>query len=249
MSGRNTHPVILALAILGAAVACFLWLRPSMGPRDATDAANCQNDLCFLWTALKAYEADNGQLPAAGGGSDGSMTQPSWRVALLPYLEYSHVYAQYKQDEPWNGESNSALATRLGTPREYRSPVYDNPQPDCTQYVAVVGPGTAWDPDGPRRLADLSETTPDLILLVDSPMSDIHWMEPRDLSLEQMSAEAIARRDREGVPRLIGRFVLFADGQAWQLNEDCPESEIAKFFTIEGARKYHREEVLGPYRR
>jgi hypothetical protein len=50
-------------------------------------------------------------------------------------------------------------------------------------------------------------------------------------------------------PRRLNGVVLFADGETWILREDCLEEEIAKLFTITGAKKHSREEVLGRYHR
>ena len=44
-----------------------------------------------------------------------------------------------------------------------------------------------------------------------------------------------------------GFVVLFADGQAWFLSEKIPFATLEKFFTIEGAKRYSREKLLGPF--
>ena len=41
--------------------------------------------------------------------------------------------------------------------------------------------------------------------------------------------------------------VCFVDGAVWFLKDSVPKSEIAKFLTVESAKKYDREEVLKDY--
>ena len=41
--------------------------------------------------------------------------------------------------------------------------------------------------------------------------------------------------------------MIFADGSVWFLAAETPWAEVRKFLTIEGAKRYDREEVLGPF--
>jgi hypothetical protein len=43
--------------------------------------------------------------------------------------------------------------------------------------------------------------------------------------------------------------VLFADEAVWFLDRDVALEDLKKFFTIEDAKQYEREQVLGPYAR
>lgn len=43
-------------------------------------------------------------------------TALSWRVHLLPYLGYAHVYSQFKLDEPWDSDHNSQLLYLIPEP-------------------------------------------------------------------------------------------------------------------------------------
>ena len=104
----------------------------------------------------------------------------SWRVLILPYLGQEEVFKQYDFREPWNSAKNAALCSACAP--LYRCPAAGTPAAasTMTNYVAVVGPGTAWsskagdgNSDGDRR-----------ILLVELANSEINWMEPVDLTLD-----------------------------------------------------------------
>jgi hypothetical protein len=82
-----------------------------------------------------------------------------------------------------------------------------------------------------------------VILFVEVAHSGVHWMEPGDITLEGM-ADSI----REGLDG-DGFHVAFADGEVWFLSRDVPMANLRPFFTLDGARKHDREDILGPYRR
>ena len=58
-----------------------------------------------------------------------------------------------------------------------------------TNYVAVVGPDTAWPGTQERTLKEFRERP--TIVLVETFASDIGWLEPRDLSVEEFVAELV----------------------------------------------------------
>ena len=239
---------VLAIAAVTVVVFCVLLLTPGIESGPASTHAVYHNRLKMAHYAIKAYEADRGHLPppyCAGAGADKLV---SWRVLLLKYMDYERVYAQYDFDQMWNSHQNLAFAERVGVPSEYRYPRGESGDPAVTPFVAVVGPGTAWSAADPVKFSEITDCAANLILLVGLSDSDIHWMEPRDLDIEQFVTDIERQPNAETHRRLAG-CVLFADGKVWHLRDDCPEQEIAKFFTIEGARKYNRDQVLGPYRR
>ena len=57
-----------------------------------------------------------------------------------------------------------------------------------TSYLAVVGPGAAWQGEKPRKLADFGGKAEATIMVVESLKSGIVWAEPRDISLDSHTA-------------------------------------------------------------
>ena len=108
------------------------------------------------------------------------------RTLMLPGgLSYSFP-ANYEFAEPWDSPRNSKrLAPDSPVFQDlFQCPSAGNKDPAITNYVAVVGANTMWPGcDGVKKAADGSDK--DKILLIEVINSDIHWNEPRDLTLEQ----------------------------------------------------------------
>src|SRR5438552_3335668 len=92
------------------------------------------------------YNDTHGQLPAAAAcGKDGKPLL-SWRVEILPFIEYGALYNEFHLDEPWDSPHNIELLPRM--PKIYASP-YDKycKAPRYHTFCQVfVGKGTPFEP-------------------------------------------------------------------------------------------------------
>ena len=64
----------------------------------------------------------------------------SWRVAILPFMEYNSLYQQYRQNEPWDSPHNVALVKQM--PIEFVSPSDGQAGEGETSYVMITGENT-----------------------------------------------------------------------------------------------------------
>lgn len=108
----------------------------------------------------------------------------SWRVLLLPYLEEKELYAAYNFNEPWDGPNNRKLAERI--PRQYVFHGFERPGNITTNYLAVVGDDTVWSSTRKVNWIDVKDGTSKTISIIENRGAGIHWMEPRDLSLNDL---------------------------------------------------------------
>lgn len=137
--------------------------------------------------AVANYEEANGHFPPAYiPGPDGTPWH-SWRVLLLPYIEHQDLYEQYSFEEPWNGPNNIQLLARM--PRLYEFHNARDRGQTFTNYLAVVGPETAWPGVEGLQRANLLDDPGDTILIVENRGLEIPWTEPRDLNFAILPME------------------------------------------------------------
>jgi hypothetical protein len=170
----------------------------------------CINRERQIVQALFAYEADKGHLPPAFIADAAGKPMHSWRVLILPYLERKDLYDAYDFNEPWNGPHNSKLAMNARSPFVYSG----NDYASHTNYFAVIGSGTMWPGAKTRSRKDLAaiEGSDQTILLVERAVSDVNWLEPRDLSFDEVCEMTPKKNPEFFSPHGQGTVVSLADG-------------------------------------
>lgn len=220
---------LFARRSLGCAVIAFLLITlamlvlPGINGERRGRRPQCLSQMRQIIAALQAYATNHeGQLPPAYIADENGKPMHSWRVLLLPYLEGQALYERYNFDEPWDGPNNSKLAREI--PRIYQCPDEysrdDTPQP-FTSYAVVVGPHTLWPGSEPGSLDRIPDGSAHTLLLVEVHDSAIHWMEPRDLTLDEMNPR-VNGKGRLGISSVHtgGAFVMWADGHGQLLTND-----------------------------
>lgn len=174
----------------------------------------------------------------------------------MPYCDRQEFFDQYNHDAAWNDKRNLQLAQHerfkylFACPsdphyKDAQDKDFDPNQPRMTNYVAVVGPGTAF-PGGDKRISfeDITDGPENTILVVEIANSDIHWSEPRDLEFDRMSFKI---NDPEkpciSSPHADGANVVFADGRSRRLSKTIPPETLRALFTINGGEKISRREL------
>jgi hypothetical protein len=232
---RNRSWLLGACALLGLAIIIGL----SHAVRTLNRAArrvNHRNNLKQIWLALYNFHDTYSGLPLAVRKDKAGRPLCSWRFQTLPFLESWMGSPAMEFGEPWDSPANQYWA-------ELRIRVYcwseeDSAEKLHTNVVAVTGPGTPFGDDLQKRVQDMDGGT---IILVEISHSGIHWMAPGDLTLDSIPESLVQGLEGDGF------HVLFADGQIWFLSADVPLEDVKKFFTIDGAWKHNREQILGPY--
>lgn len=230
--------VITILFVLGGS---FIVLLVSPAIEAARDNV-CQASMNCLQNALRCYAEENGSLPPAYfRGPDGTPWH-SWRVFLLPYLGYNDIYKRYRFDEPWNGPRNSKLAEEMDS-------FYQCPSGDCrgtpfTSYVAITGEGTAFPGRKGFKWDEFKDGHENTILLVEIDNSDIHWMEPRDLSIDTIQLFSQSTNSISS-PHPRGPGVVFADYlRVYRLKESIDQADFLALLTPSGGEVVTREDLF-----
>ncbi|MEX1231979.1 MAG: DUF1559 domain-containing protein [Planctomycetaceae bacterium] len=158
--------------------------------REGARWGQCRANLKQIGLALHIYRDVNGTFPPAYITNEDGKPMHSWRVLILPYFGDSRIYDRYDFSEPWDSPHNRELAqspdARLFS-RIFRCPSEtESEHSTITHFVAVVGENTFWPGSDVREMSDDDiKKYADQMMVVEMAGSDIHWMEPRDLTLEQ----------------------------------------------------------------
>jgi hypothetical protein len=179
--------------------------------------------------AVANYYDNNGSLPPAYIADESGKPMHSWRVLLLPYMEQSELYEAYDFSEPWDGPNNRKLFQRR--PRAYAFPNAEKGG-SVTNYLAVIGPQTAWPGAEPAVHKEIYANSGSTILVVENHGSGIHWTEPRDLQFDTMN---MSLRDEapDGVSspyKLVG--VVTINGGLNTLDPDLSPDELRAMLTL-----------------
>ncbi len=234
------------------------------GHRELAWLSHCRNNLKAIGLALHNYHQQYGQFPPQHVADAEGRPMHSWRVLILPYLgepKASNVYSQYRFDEPWNGPNNRKLA--IEAVENFRCWTTNAAEPDApltTHYVAVTGPGTAWPGPTGSRVEDISDGCNNTVLLVEIAASDIHWMEPRDVTLEEAlsghNGKCAVPSSHHYMERTYFFFatyplkgnVLTADGSCHCLEDQPSRNDLTALLSIDGGESINHDGVFGWHR-
>jgi hypothetical protein len=181
---------LLSLTCAIVVVVLLVWRVRSVF--DESRSASCKNNLKLIQFALLSYQQSHGTFPPAYLCDKDGKPVNSWRAEVVPFFWYNFRpgrddYAGgpgYDYSEPWNGPKNRTMKLEERRAYPFECPSDEHQKPAFTNYVAVVGPTTMWTGCEPvTPAADGSDN--DKILVIEVINSDIRWMEPRDLTLEE----------------------------------------------------------------
>lgn len=229
---KSAVPFLVRLVIYGAIIAVLIaLLLPAV--RTARPAARrnaCLNNMKQITLALLHYETAHGEFPPAYTVDAEGNRLHSWRALILPYLEGNTLHEHIDYTKPWDDPANAeARDTSL---YEYLCPSSSGDDLRLTQYMAVVDPDGAFAGETPRKLDEFEgDGTSNTILLVEvSQDRAVHWMEPVDVSIDEIMADA---------PN--GRFnhshvfsAAYADGHADFIDVDIAPETLRAQLTIAG---------------
>ncbi|HVX12990.1 MAG TPA: DUF1559 domain-containing protein [Pirellulales bacterium] len=230
---------MLAMVGIGCCLCCggglllALFFPAIQAKREQARRDQCTANLRRIAQAMQSYYTDYRCYPPGYVTDAKSRPIHSWRALLLPYLD-PPLAAQYRFDEPWDGPNNSRLANRV--PDVYRCSADTLPATSgTTNYVVINGQDTIFDGDKCAKKPQITDGMATTLLVVEIVDSDIGWLEPRDLRLEQLTGAVNAPKgDEVSSEHAGGAHVLTADGKTHFVTEGRAGQEIQGLSTKSG---------------
>ena len=206
------------------------------------------DDLCIeqlkrISLALDAYHGDHGCLPPLYLEDDAGNPAHSWRVLILPYLNGEDFYARYDFSEPWNGPHNMALVRHYPSIADnFRCPSDEANNNGETDYFAINWPDAVQDPHNiPTGDSAGHGNAPRVQYpIVEIRESGIHWMEPRDLSRDEVIRGLVSRSPHEGRSHFVTSGSTWHVLERWRIILSGEESDWLREWP---ARWVPREEI------
>ncbi len=205
----------------------------------------CRNNLKQIGLALHNYHDAYNSYPPAYVADEHGRPMHSWRVLLLPFLDEEKLYKEYRFDEPWNGPHNITLQDRI--PHIYSCPGYQfelrkskiasDYSRRLTNYVVIDDPTAIFDGEKGSTNDEITDGTSNTIAVVEVHQHAVHWMQPEDITPDEMMLEFIASRDEERTNHRDGMQVLLADGSARKLEPDLSREILKALLTKAGGEK------------
>lgn len=203
----------------GVYSAVELFLPALLQARKAAARTQSTNNLKQLVLGLLNYESAYKRFPPAVIVDPETGIERSWRVEILPFVEQSELYAQYRKDEPWDSEANLKVLQQM--PQVFALPGGEKGSETPYQAIAVDGSGLAPGRDGRGpRMAEFTDGTSNSLLLLETlPM--VPWTKPVDVS-DIEDARQVSVRPTEGgflAARADGSVSFFAntlDKNTWK---------------------------------
>ena len=181
----SRKPLLFFLALVVLVGASVLLVKMRNNAIESVRCSKCQHSLKAIGLALRGYNSMDGSLPPACLCDKDGKAVNSWRLLVADVIFYHrNVSLGYDVTQPPNSPGNSQFRLADQTIEEFQCPSATEQGPKVTNYVAVVGPNTMWPGCAPAKPA-ANGSDNDKILVIEVIHSDILWMEPRDLTLEQ----------------------------------------------------------------
>jgi hypothetical protein len=230
--------IFLFMALFVCAL-LFAWVRQTLVSirlsQQEAQRVSCRGHFSQLALALHHYHDHHGSFPPAYVADASGKPMHSWRVLILPFVEEAALYQRYDFSQPWDGPNNRLLEAEM--PAVFRCPASGENHPAGeTNYVVIVGPGTAWPGATSVKLSEISDVKESTLLLTETHDSGISWLEPRDLTLEKAVSQ-INVHAGGGISshHLLGPNIATADGRSREMTmDDLTPQRLRALLTIAG---------------
>ena len=164
----------------------------------------CRWNLRQIIIALHNYQDEYGRLPPVSIADETGKPMHSWRVFILPYVDYPFLFDEYRFDEPWDGPNNSKLAEDV--PNAYRC--YNHPRGQCA-YMAVTDADGNWHSDLYTEGYEVPDGILNGVMVAESPRA-VPWMQPVDITIDELVEAMSVPEGQESFGHPVDRFLNYS---------------------------------------
>lgn len=207
------------------------FLDQIQGARSQSTSSICAGNQRQLARALIAYHNQHGALPPAYLCNEKGEPLHSWRTMILSGIDRPDLFGLVNLELPWNDLANQRA--RRCTLEVFLCPKHRHSgATNITSYLAIVGPGFAFQGTNPVSFKEFTDELSETILFVESVKTSVPWMEPRDLPWNKLRTKKQPFLG-EG-PHLNRVTVAFADGKTRRLPQTISVEHLRSLLTIAG---------------
>lgn len=241
---RKRSPRIPAIAVTTVSFTISFLLPAVESARDAAHCSSCAFRLKFLGLALLNYHDVNKSLPPVYTVDANGLPLHSWRMYLLPFAGSTGFgpFQGFVLTEPWNSPANRRQSNSFPWLADDHYRCNNTNGSPNTDYVAVVGPDTVWQPGRGVNFSEITDDPHDTILLIEMKNSGIAWNQPGDLDATKLpAADKLPEYLKSLSNHRSGLNVLFCDGHVETIPFTIPLDQFKALLTKSGGEKIERE--------
>ncbi len=210
-------------AVIGLVIAMMQPARASA--LEAARESVSRHNLKQIGLGIQNYHDQHGHLPPCASYDENGKPLLSWRVHILPYLDFGPLYEEFHLDEPWDSEHNRKLIPEM--PSVFSNPNGDT-EPNEADYMAPVGKGTIFGSRKPPSLDAIRDDTSKTIMIVEvDPDKSVVWTKPDDWRYSpDRPLSGLGKAHAEGFN------VLFADGSVYFIGAAIDPAILRKWLLM-----------------
>ncbi len=222
--------VVGGVCVIGILIA--LLLPAVQAARSAARRTQSSNNLKQIMIAIHNYHDTYGQMPPAVVTDSDGKPLYSWRVVILPFMEQNALYQQFDLDKAWDAPENMMVSNTMLP--IYQSPADGTVAPNGTNYIAFIGPNTAFPPEGGKRFSDFTDGLSNTIAVIETQGISGSWAAPIDPAFDSITV-AIGKGPNQIAPvHPGGTQAGMCDGSVRFLSESISPQVLHALFTRNG---------------
>jgi prepilin-type processing-associated H-X9-DG protein len=216
-------PLLAIFAVLLVLLGALMMMLPRL--QAASENTRSQNNLKQIGLAMHNYHDANNHFPADVVNKAGKPLL-SWRVLILPYIEQSELYKEFRLDEAWDSDHNKKLLAKM--PKIFADPTGKTEDKTVTFYQGIKGPDAFFEDGKKITIVDITDGTSNTIMAAEAEKA-VPWTKPVDLVYNQKGKLPAFGGFRPGYFN-----ALFADGSVRGISRKAKEAALRATITRNG---------------